>query len=357
MAASLTSRERVKMTINHEIPDRVPKQDEPWHATVARWRTEGFPADADPADYFDYDLRTIGADLTPRMPIRTLSEDEEYITETTPQGGIRRNHKDHSTTPEVIDSPVKCKDDWPRIKKLLEPDATRVNWDALRADYKRWREAGRYIVFGGASGYDWAQQYISSEELLIFMAEDPEWIGEMIMTIAELITATLKMLAEKGFEFDALYTYNDMGYKNASLFSPRMYRDMVQPGDKLLWDTAHALGLQTILHSCGRVSALVPDMLDAGLDCLQVLQISAGMNPGQLKRDFGDRLALFGGIDTRRLEHPDPAEIEDEIRTRFAECMAGGGYLYHTDHSVPKDVSLEQYRHCLALVEKYGRYD
>ena len=357
MAAEMTSQERMRKAIAHEEPDRVPISDGPWSATIQRWRREGLPMDAAPAEFFNYDLRRLGANLSFRLPVKVLHEDEEYITETTEWGGIRRNHRDRSTTPEVVECAIKKKDDWLKLKKRLEPDYTRVDWATGLRNYQKWRNEGRYIAFGSASGYDCMQAFIRSERLLVFMADDPEWIAEIAMTLVRNILAMFEMMWDKGIEFDGLWTYNDMGYRNASLFSPRMYREIIQPADKVLWETAHRYGAQAILHSCGRVSGLIPDLLDAGLDCLQPLELKAGMDPIAINKQFGDRLAIFGGIDTRCLEAPSPAAIEEEIKTKFAACMPGGGYLYHTDHSVPKDVSFERYCYALELARRYGRYD
>ena len=218
MAKHITSRERVRKAIAHEIPDRVPKFDGPWKATLGRWHEEGLSAESDHQDVFDYDIRRMAADRSPRYPVKVLSEDDEYVTETNNWGGIRRNHKDRSTTPEVIACPIKCKDDWPALEKRLQPDYTRVDWVTARANYQKWREQGRYIVFSGATGYDAMQSVIRSEELLVFMAEDPGWIRDIMLAIAKLLVATMELMYEKGFEFDGLWTYNDMGYRNSSLF-------------------------------------------------------------------------------------------------------------------------------------------
>jgi len=352
----MTAQERVRLAIARKEPDRVPVMDSIWFATLRRWRKEGLPEDVLPEDFFDYDIREIGADLSPRLPIRIISEDAEYITKTTDWGGVRRDHKDFSTTPEIIACPVKKKDDWLPLAERLEPHFTRVDWVTARTNYQRWRDEGRYITFGAATGYDCMQRFIASEDLLVFMADDPEWIGSIAMTLARLVVATFEMMWEQGFEFDALWIYNDMGYRNASLFSPEMYRAMFQPADRLMFETAHRHGAQTILHSCGRVSGLIPDLLEVGLDCLQPLEVKAGMDPVALKRQYGDRLALFGGIDARLLEEADLGRFEEYVRTIFAACMPGGGYLYHTDHSVPNDVSFERYSRAMEIVRRYGRY-
>ena len=76
----------------------------------------------------------------------------------------------------------------------------------------------------------------------------------------------------------------------------------------------------------------------------------------ELKRDFGDKLAFMGGIDVRAMADPDPTVIEEEIKTKILSAKKGGGYIYHSDHSVPNNVSFEQYLRVLQLVKEYGAY-
>jgi uroporphyrinogen decarboxylase len=353
----MTSRERVRRAIAHREPDRVPVHDNPWPSTVERWRREGLPADADPAEYFGYDIREVSLDISPRIPIRTLHEDREFITRNTEWGAVRRDHKDFSTTPEIVDTPIKSKADWTAYRRRLESaEITAADLERARAELARHRERGLYVAFHACAGYDRMQSLIRSEELLLLMAEDPEYVAEIAMTLARRVRDVMELAHREGLEFDALWLYNDMGYRNAALFSPATYRRIIQPGDRLLFETAHRLGMQTILHSDGCVRELIPDLLDAGLDCLQPLEVKAGMDPIALKKEYGGRLALFGGIDARAFSHPDPAVIEEEIRSKLSACMPGGGYLYHSDHSIPNNVSLAQYRVALEWVKRYGEY-
>jgi uroporphyrinogen decarboxylase len=131
---------------------------------------------------------------------------------------------------------------------------------------------------------------------------------------------------------------------------------VIAPADTKRNRVFHELGMQTILHSCGCVKGLIPGLLDAGFDCLQPLEVKAGMDLLELKPRYGDRIAFFGGINTLLMEHEDDAEIEREIATKFAVAKKGGGYLYHSDHSIPTDVSLRKYRFVLECVKKYGAY-
>jgi uroporphyrinogen decarboxylase len=356
MDRELTSQERVRMAVARMVPDRVPIQDAPWGATVRRWHQEGLPESKSPADFFGYELAHLGADLSPRFPTKVLQEDEEYITETTSMGGVRRNHKDYSTTPEVIDCPIKRKDDWAPICERLKPDFKRVDWASAWRDYQSSREAGRYIVFAAGSGYDQLQLYVKSEQLLLFMAEDPGFVKEMVDATSDLILETVRMLHKEGFHFDGVWVYNDMGYRDTSLFSPDMYRAIIAPADKKRNDWCHEHGMQTFLHSCGCVKGLIPALIDAGFDCLQPLEAKAGMDLRELKPLYGNRIALFGGINTMLMEEPDDARIEAEIREKFRVAMPGGGFLYHSDHSIPLDVSFRRYQFVMECVRKYGRY-
>ncbi len=352
----MTSRERVLRVLNHQIPDRVPIQDSLWSSTVQRWHKEGLPEDTTPAEYFGYEFEFFGADTSPRFPVKVLEKNEEYIITTTPQGGKRRNHRDYSTTPEIIDYPIKTKDDWKEIKKRLKPDFTRIDWASGLARNRTAYEDGKFLCYQGGYGYDMLQSYIASEQLLITMVKDPDWIKEIIMTLAESTIIMAELMLNNGFRFDAAFMYNDMGYKNGLLFSPDIYRKTHYEADRLVYTYFHSKGMKTILHSCGNVSELIPIMIETGLDCLQPLEVKAGMDVVKLKEKYGDSIAFMGGIDVRSMADEDPAKIEQEIKTKFEAAKVNGGYIYHSDHSVPKNVSFQQYCRVMELVKKYGVY-
>ncbi|OGG56340.1 MAG: hypothetical protein A3F84_22175 [Candidatus Handelsmanbacteria bacterium RIFCSPLOWO2_12_FULL_64_10] len=352
----MTPRERWKTALAHREPDRVPVHDSPWRATLTRWHREGLPEEIPVHEYFGYELSGCGADLSPRFPIRVLERNETFIVETTSTGGVRKNFRDYSTTPEVVDWPIKGRGDWDRIRKRLEPDYTRVDWVSARTGFERAREEGRFITFNAAMGYDCFQGYIKTEGLLMALVEEEAWVREMFRTHAELLVAMAKMMIEKGFDFDGAFLFNDMGYRNGPLFSPETYRRTLLETDRMVCDFFHSHGMPVILHSCGDVRKLIPGLIEAGFDCLQPLEVKAGMDLRELKPLYGDRMAFMGGIDVRAMAADDPRLIEEEIRGKFEVAKRGGGYIYHSDHSIPKNVSLGQYRRVMELVKECGRY-
>ncbi len=378
----MTSRERMLMALHHEEADRVPVHDSPWVSAIERWHAEGLPVEVNPAEYFDFEMVAFGADTSPRLPVEVVEEDEEYIVRTTPQGGLRRDHKDYSSTPEIIDWPCKSREDWEQVKERLVPDPDRVDWDGAwlagtaednrgddsmletgrtdrRLGLPGWRQAhdqGRFTVYAAPFGYDKMQSYVASEQLLMAIVTDPEWVIDMYETDAALSIEMYEIMKDGGFQFDGAFILCDLGYRNGLLFSPEHYDQQLRPTFRRLVDYFHGEGLPVILHSCGCVKELISRFIEDGLDCLQPLEQKAGMDLVEMKQTFGDELAFMGGIDVRAMADPDPAVIEEEIRSKVPVAMQGGGYIYHSDHSVPNDVSFTRYERVLELVRECGQY-
>jgi uroporphyrinogen decarboxylase len=84
------------------------------------------------------------------------------------------------------------------------------------------------------------------------------------------------------------------------------------------------------------------------------MEVKAGIDPLALKREYGDRLVLRGGFDVQKWPHPE--EVEADIRAKLPQLMASGGYVFASDHSVPDNVSLEDYRRIIRLVREVGKY-
>jgi uroporphyrinogen decarboxylase len=355
-AQSITSRQRVKMALGHEEPDRVPVHDSVWGATVDRWKGEGLPHHVPVDEYFGFELAGLGADITPRYPVAVVERNEEYIVERDAYGGLRMNHRDYSTTPEILDWPIKSREDWEHAKRRLEPSYTRVDWVSARERFETARAEGKFITYGGGLGYDLACRYMKSDEFLMLLVTEPIWVRDMFQTLADLLVEMARMMIREGFQFDGAFVTDDLGYKMGPFFSPRTYRELLLPVERQVCDFFHSQGMPVILHSCGNVKPLIPLLIEAGFDCLQPLEVKAGMDVVELKREYGRELAFMGGIDVRLMADPDPSRIEAEIARKFEAAKPGGGYIYHSDHSIPLNVSFGQYVHVMELVRKHGQY-
>jgi uroporphyrinogen decarboxylase len=111
------------------------------------------------------------------------------------------------------------------------------------------------------------------------------------------------------------------------------------------------------MHSCGFIEPLLPHIVKTGIDCLQAMEVKAGMDLLKIHKQYGDRLSLMGGIDVRVLESNDRAAIDRELESKIPIVKQGFGYMLHSDHSIPDSVSYETYRYFIEKGLSLGKYD
>lgn len=354
---TMTSHERFRRMFAHQEADRIPIIDSPWDATIERWHSEGMPANVSYVDYFDLD-RFVSLNLTdnsPRYPVEVLGETENDITYTSAWGVTMKEWKHAASTPEFLDFTIKDPDSWRKAKERISPSRDRVKWDLLKRDYRKWREQGAWIApvvwFGFDITHSWA---VGTERVLMAMAEDPEWVVDMFRTELETELALLDMVWDEGYTFDSIFWFDDMGYKQNQFFSMRMYRKLLKPFHQQAIDWAHAHGIKAHLHSCGDIRPLVPELVAMGLDALNPLEVKAGMDPVQLKRQYGSDLVFHGGINAVLWDQPEA--IRAEMEAVVPVMKENGGYIFSSDHSVPSSVSLEDFRRIVELAKQLGSY-
>ena len=355
----MTSRERVGKALRHQRPDRVPFHESFWEATVNRWHREGLPADVPVDEYFDTEFRYMGVDNSFGYPYEVIERTDEYVIVRDDWGVVKRDWSDHRSTPELMDFAIKSKSDWDREKRRLTPDPARVDWEEEKRRHQAAREQGKFLCISAVPGYEATWRKVGVEGILMAIVEDPNWVREMYEYDANMIIGMAQLYFDRGFVFDGAWLYDDLGYKNALLFSPKAYREQLFPYHTQLCDFFHAHDCPVVLHSCGRVLDLIPMLIEAGFDCLQPLEVKAGMDLGLISKEYGKQLALMGGVDVRTwFDEVDESVTEKEVRTKLAIGMASaGGYLFHSDHSVPTQVSFERFCKVVNLVRKYGVYE
>ena len=354
--ADMTSRERFQRMYDLREADRVPIIDSPWRATIERWQREGMPEDVNFVDFFGLDrVATINADNSPRYEERVLEETDEYVIQTHRWGTTTKQWKHAASTPDFLDFTVTDPDTWRQARQRMTPTRDRVDWARLKRDYPAWREQGAWIYGGLWFGFDVTHAWlVGTERLLMAMVTHPEWVVDMFNHYLDVSTALLDMVWDAGYEFDCVRWPDDMGYKGRQFFSVDMYRNLLKPVHRRAVEWAHAKGAKVHLHSCGDIRPLVPELVEIGIDCLNPLEVKAGMDPLALKRAYGDRLALHGGINAMLWDKPDA--IRAEMERLVPKLKEGGGYVFSSDHSVPSSVSLEDFRQIVALAKELGSY-
>jgi len=357
MAYKLTSRERFKRMFEHRDADRVPIIDAPWGATIERWTREGMPAGMDFRDFFDLDFLTVFLpDCSPREQFKVIEDTPEYTTYCDRWGCTAKKSKTPGEEmPLFMEYPLKTSADWPAMKAKMSYSADRIPFAHLEQNFKKWREAGYWIEAQVEVGFNVISAYWTGiETFLVALIEEPEWCLDMVNHNVDLNMQFLDAMWDRGYEFDSVFWCDDMGYKGSAFFSVEAYRNFLKPAHKKVVDWAHSKGIAAHLHSCGNVMELVPEFLDLGIDALNPLEIKAGMDPVKLKREHGDKLLLHGGINA--MLWPDFDAIEEEIKKTLPILMQSGGYIFSSDHSVPCDVSLENFKKITELAKKLGSY-
>lgn len=187
------------------------------------------------------------------------------------------------------------------------------------------------------------------------LATDPAWVEDMAATQSESVIACLDHCVALDMKPDALFLIDDVACTRGLLFSPDMWREIFKPMYERLARVLHDNDIWFWLHCCGNCEELVEDFVECELDVLQPLHVQAGMDIRTLKPLYGNDLTFFGNIDVPALSGP-PEECEAEIRDKILFAKEGGGYMYHSDHSIPPEVSFKRYQWIMELVEKYGGY-
>jgi uroporphyrinogen decarboxylase len=314
------------------------------------------PEEVSFVDYFGLDhIGEIWVDNSPRFEKRIISETDEYRVETTEFGVTVRNWKHAASTPEYLDFTIVDQSSWAKARERVKPDKNRIDWPHLRKNYPIWVHEGYWIQAGLWFGFDVTHSWIvGTERLLIALIEDPDWCVDMFSHLLEVNLALLDEVWDAGYRFDSLYWPDDMGYKKNQFFSLDMYRRLLKPFHRRAIEWAHAKGIRAHMHSCGDVNPFVPELIQMGLDALNPLEVKAGMDPIYLKKTYGEKLVLHGGVNAVLWDQPDL--IKAEMERVIPVLKEGGGYIFSSDHSVPSTVGLEDFRRIIELAKKLGSY-
>ncbi len=344
----MTHKERTLNALNREPVDLLPCGDGLWGETRARYVEEGHLAeDENEAVHFDMSWRGGGwlnstADLD--FEDQVIEETDETILALNGNGAQLRQWKDRSGTPEHVAFSVTERSAWEeKIRPhLLDVDRRRISAESYAEQRKRAAEENRAFFWQGVAPFEQMHPICGHEYMLMGMALDPDWVKDMVQTYADFTIMHLETLFAEQGDPDAMWFYEDMGFKEKPFMSPDMYREIIQPGHKKLFDFAHARGLKVMVHSCGFVEPLVPGLVEAGMDCLQAMEVKAGMDMPRIAKTFGDRIAFCGNIDIRLLEENDRDRINEELDRKIKPVLnMGSGYILHSDHSIPPKVDHE----------------
>ena len=362
---SMTHKQRFLGALNRQPVDMLPCGDGLWGETFRKYIAQGKMQEGeDQVVHFDMSWRQGGwlssvADLD--FEDQVIEETAETVLKLNGNGAQLRHWKNKSGTPEHVDFAVKERSAWEKLIKphLLKVDRRRIPFEAYRDSKQMAVTEGRAFGWSGVAPFEQMHPVCGHEYMLMGMALDPDWVRDMVNTFADFTLMHQQVLFAEEGPPDYFWYYEDMGFKEKPFMSPAMYEDLVVPGHAKLFGAAHDLGCKVIVHSCGYVEPLVPGLIAAGMDCLQAMEVKAGMDLPTLSERFGDRITFCGGIDIRVVASNDREAIDAELDRKIRPVLeAGGGYILHSDHSIPPEVEHDTLRyffdHGRRLIERMG---
>jgi len=198
------------------------------------------------------------------------------------------------------------------------------------------------VAFGG-NLLEWGQFLCRIDQFLMDLAGDrPKALAILDKLVESHLAGLKRFLPAVDGVCDIIQMGDDLGTQTALEISPRMYREVFKPRQKILFDFIKKnSGLKIFLHSCGAIADIIPDLIEVGVDIINPVQTSAwGMEPARLKRDFGKDITFWGGgCDTQRiLPLGTPAEIADHVKERIEIFGPGGGFVFTQVHNIMQHV-------------------
>jgi hypothetical protein len=361
----MTDRDRFIAVMEYGAVDRVPNWEAGvWPQTVDRWKVEGL----DPyhlhwdwftgEEYFGMDHREfipVSFDMLPFFDTETLEETDRYLIFRDGKGQVRRALKEGTSRggrmsmDTFLSHPVT---DLESFRKL------RFRYDAAHAGRypagwrsfmtPRWKSREHVLVLGrncSTLGFYWrAREWMGTEALSYAWYDQPALCHEMMELIADFTIEVAKpVLAET--DIDYVFINEDMAMKAGPLLSPETYRTFILGPMKRLVGFLKSHGVRyVVVDSDGNTEPLIPLLLDAGVDGLWPLErASLDTDPAFLRGKYGKSLRLWGAVDKRELAKGRKA-IDAHLRT-LAPMVEQGGFIPTVDHTVPPDVSLENFRY------------
>jgi uroporphyrinogen decarboxylase len=206
-------------------------------------------------------------------------------------------------------------------------------------------EYASMIAFGG-SFFEMGQFLYRTDEFLIQLMIAPAEMELLLDQLLELHLAKLEVLLKQiDGKVDVIQFGDDYGTQSSLMISQDTYRKFFYPRQKRLYQYVHDHSdLKVFLHSCGSVESIIPDLIDAGVDILNPVQIGAhGMDPAFLKKEYGKDLVFWGGgIDTQHtLANASPQEVSDEVKRNCEILMKDGGFVFNQVHNIIEGVPPE----------------
>jgi uroporphyrinogen decarboxylase len=328
----MNSKERVLAAAGHKVTDRVPITfDAAIEVYSALYEYLGIETKEQLFDRLHVDTWMI-------LPGNFIyTREEEHKIEKTTVWGHKTVVKEFpgGAYDEIFFNPLAGKDEIGDLKNYKWPSPDIFDFSHFPLEAKIHSDRAIIGVF------TWGPYFIASflrglENLMIDFAVRKDYAAYLINTLADISCAALtRMLEFYGDGIDIVYMADDYCSQDAPMFSPDDFRELISPYLKRLVGVTHRHNKKFLIHICGAVRPLLPLIIEAGVDMLEPIQTrAAGMEPAGLKRDFGQDICFYGGIDIQQiLNNGTPKQVSDEVKRLIDIMDDNGGYVLGPGHT------------------------
>ena len=363
----MNARERVSLALAHKEPDRVPidcwltgavaaklqahyrlaTQEELLERLDADFRYIDGPKYIGPSPHVHADGQVEDHWGVPRVRVSAVSGDAVSVYEEV----VKFPLKTATTVDEIHAYPKWPNPDW-------------FDYDCVRQQAAEARRTGKVVVFMGDRMNRCAQlkpaMYLRGIDQIFYdLALDPDIAAAIFQHVAEFYMEYARRTFEAaGDLIDIFMMGDDFGTQKGLFMAPDMWRHFLRPGFKAFIDLAKGYGHRVAHHSCGSIKAIIPDLIDCGLDILNPVQPDVvDMDRRDLKQRFGNRLSFHGSISIQKtLPFGTPDDVRNEVRERFETLGPGGGFIFCSAHNIQADTPVENIEALFDSYHVFGSY-
>ncbi len=366
----MDSRERTFISLNHQVPDRVP---------IDCWFSPGMKRKIEKESHITYeefldkndvDLRYIkgpklkdGIDQQfiekPDMDIWGVSRSEINIRLDYNKDGNYENYR------EVLSNPMMSFESPSEVYSYNHwPSADWFDYSEIEEQCRKIRDKKRVVVFIGDRLNRMAQlkpaMYLRGyAQILMDLIINPEIAEAIFKQISSFYMEYGRRILEAARgKIDIFCTGDDFGSQNGLLISSSLWNTFFKKGFKDYIDLGKSYDVRVMHHTCGSVHALIPEFIKCKLDILQSIQPEAdNMHPGILKKEFGDNLSFQGGISIQTVLPRGSAEdVRQHVKATFQSLAPDGGYIACTSHNIQADTSVSNVEALFRAYHEFGKY-
>jgi len=321
-------KQRQLAAIRHETPDRISVDAQAIENLPAVGELLGISETQVP-DVLGLDGVTIALAYTGAVGV---DQDGQPLTEWGPP-----RYQDYGASHVY---PLADSDSLAEIERYPWPSPDDYDYAAARDNAARC--SSQYAVRGprGSAITDALCLLMGLEEALVKMLLRPavfEAILERVFQVS--LEVSRRYIQTCGEHLDIFCVWEDFATQRDMMFSPECWRRFFKPRYAKLFQVAKDAGKYVWFHSCGNIMAVLPDLLDIGMDVWETVQLhTLSISPEKLKKEYGKDLTFFGGVNTQRLPFMNPQEVSAEVNRCIRLLGKAGGYICGPDHHIKPDV-------------------